>query len=219
MQGHSTGRKPLSTRTIVDAAITVIERDGGNALTMRKVAAELGVGVMSLYGHVPDRDSLIESVAQAVLACLDEAAVSGPHQDWKASALALAEAFQAGARRYPRSTYLVLTSSLDVSLAWAAAERALALLETAGFDAHTSVRVLRTIMSYLIGSQLMEHGALLMSDDPQDAIRVVQAAPHEYPRSIALGRELLHPDPHADFKFGLELLLIALDKLPRTPKS
>lgn len=198
-------RPPLTRDLIVRAAVALVERDGAGALTMRRVATELDVGTMSLYNHVPDRDSLIEGIAQEVFAGID---VPGPRpgDDWKVAARALVEAFGAAARRHPRTMHLVLTSRLDLEIPWRAAERALAVLADAGFDGETSVRALRCLMSYAIGTQVMAGGALKMPEPPETAPLF---------RALGLPAELLEGDLDAEFGFGLELLLAALDRLPR----
>lgn len=221
MARNATGqaeRRTLTRELIVQAAITIIERDGAQALSMRKVAAELGVGVMSLYNHIPHRDALVEEVARTVLDGLDLPADRvNPDQDWKINARVMMDAFRATAERHPRSMYLVLTSKIDLVFKWRAAERALVLLDAAGFDGETSVRALRALMSYAIGSQMMRAEAVKLPDDSSGpAFRAVREEPERYPRTIALARHLLRPDPDADFECGLRMLLSALDRLPRT---
>lgn len=51
----------LTTELIVDTAINVADRDGLPALSMRRIADELGVGAMSLYRHISDKDALLVS--------------------------------------------------------------------------------------------------------------------------------------------------------------
>ena len=211
-------RRSLSRELIVQAAITIIERDGAGALSMRKVAAELGAGVMSLYNHVPDRDALIEGVARAVLADLEAPEEEAdPDRDWKLDARSMVDAFRAAARRYPGSMHLVLTSGLDLVFTWQAAERVLMLLGAAGFDGETSVRALRAVMAYAIGSEMMRGGALRMPDRFPEAAaaRIINADPGHFPWTIALGAELTRPDSDADFACGMDMLLSALDRLPR----
>lgn len=220
MAKNATGqaeRRTLTRESIVRAAIAVIERDSAGALSMRRVAAELGVGTMSLYNHVPDREALVEDVAQTVLAALDvPEEEADPARDWKLNARVMVAAFRAAARRHPRSMHLVMTSRLDLEFKWRAAERALELLAAAGFDGETSVRALRALMSYAIGSQMMAHGALKTPDQtPETALQAVQDDPERFPHVVALAQELLRPDPEADFETGLEMLLSALDRLPR----
>src|SRR3954454_13663011 len=52
-------RQPLTREKIVDAALTLLERDGMQGLSMRKLAPELGTGAASLYWHVGDKEELL----------------------------------------------------------------------------------------------------------------------------------------------------------------
>jgi AcrR family transcriptional regulator len=63
-----TGTASALTRArVIDAAITVAERDGLAELSMRRLAAELGAGTMSLYNHVSDKDDLFDGMVGHVL--------------------------------------------------------------------------------------------------------------------------------------------------------
>jgi AcrR family transcriptional regulator len=59
-------RRWLQRDAIVDAALVIADREGFEAVSMRRVAAELGVGTMSLYHHVADKDELVYEMADAV---------------------------------------------------------------------------------------------------------------------------------------------------------
>lgn len=64
-----TGTAPaLSRERVIDAAVTVAERDGLAELSMRRLAAELGAGTMSLYNHVSDKEDLFDGMVEHVLA-------------------------------------------------------------------------------------------------------------------------------------------------------
>ncbi|MEU5879952.1 TetR/AcrR family transcriptional regulator C-terminal domain-containing protein [Spirillospora sp. NPDC047279] len=211
-----TERRPLSRELIIEAAIVLVERDGARGLSMRKVAAELGVGVMSLYNHVPDREALVDGIAITVLAGLNPPSGLDPAADWKVNARLMVDAFRATAHRYPRSMHLVFTSRIDLEFKWTAAEQALAYLASAGFDGETSVRALRALMSFAIGAQMMVHGVVRVPGTAQaEVIETVMADPERYPHAIALAHELARPPGDADFDRGLEMLLSALDRLPR----
>jgi TetR/AcrR family tetracycline transcriptional repressor len=58
----------LSRDRIIDVALELSEREGLEALSMRRIAAELGTGAMSLYNHVPDKAALLMGLAERVLA-------------------------------------------------------------------------------------------------------------------------------------------------------
>lgn len=91
-QDRPTGRAGLSVGTIVQAGIAVARRDGVGAVTMRQVAAELGVAAMSLYSHVPGKAELLELMLDAFASGI-YAADEPPsaRSDWRAAALFVAE--------------------------------------------------------------------------------------------------------------------------------
>ena len=57
----------LSRERILGAAINLVDRDGLRSLNMRRLAAELGVGTMSLYHYVTDKEALLEGIAEVVM--------------------------------------------------------------------------------------------------------------------------------------------------------
>ncbi|MGC4933505.1 TetR/AcrR family transcriptional regulator [Gordonia sp. DT30] len=65
-QAPKSSAPKLTTEAIVDAAIDVADRHGLDALSMRRIADELGVGAMSLYRHIADKDALLTAMAQEV---------------------------------------------------------------------------------------------------------------------------------------------------------
>jgi AcrR family transcriptional regulator len=171
-------RPSLTRERIVLAAIEVIERDGEDALSMRAVAAELGVAVMSLYNHVPNKADLLD---------------------------------------YPECINIVLTHSVEFPVGMRPAERALAVADAAGFDGATSVRIMRAMLAYALGAQMREIGAVKMLNDlpPDPSTLFAQLDPTQFPHVTALATELTEHDPETDFEFGLDLLISALDALPR----
>ena len=80
------GRSGLTLKAIVAAAINIADQEGVDALTMRKVAEQLGVGTMTLYSHVPGKEELLELMVDTVYAELYDH-VEAPVQqgDWRAA--------------------------------------------------------------------------------------------------------------------------------------
>ncbi|MFI1992135.1 TetR/AcrR family transcriptional regulator [Actinoplanes sp. NPDC020271] len=81
------GRPPAYTRDqVLAAAVTVADAEGLEAVTMRRIATEIGAGAMSLYTYVPDRDHLIDLMVDRVAGEPAPPPVTG---DWRADLLAL----------------------------------------------------------------------------------------------------------------------------------
>src|SRR5918994_3229853 len=60
-------RRPLDRRTILEAAVRFVDSEGLEALSMRKLGAELGVEAMSLYNHVPNKGALLDGMVEVLL--------------------------------------------------------------------------------------------------------------------------------------------------------
>ncbi|MFE9538346.1 TetR/AcrR family transcriptional regulator C-terminal domain-containing protein [Streptomyces sp. NPDC006691] len=93
------GPRPAFSRAdIAAAAVRIADAEGIDALSMRRVAAELGCGTMSLYNYVPRKEDLYELMVDAVSAEYD---LSEPTGDWRADMLALAHQTRALMHRHP----------------------------------------------------------------------------------------------------------------------
>ncbi|MEV0223678.1 TetR/AcrR family transcriptional regulator [Streptomyces sp. NPDC050704] len=96
----SRGPKPgLTLDRIVEAAVQVADRDGLEAVSMRRIAAELGTGTMSLYRHVPGKGELLDLMLDRVQRPGDDMSVFG--ENWRSALEAFARATLALYQRHP----------------------------------------------------------------------------------------------------------------------
>jgi AcrR family transcriptional regulator len=203
-------RIQLSREAIIRAAVELIERDGDQAISMRRIAAELRYGVMSLYNHVPSKEALLDAVAEHVMTGFDFSPDAS--LEWPDQARALVRSFRALARRYPNCLNVVITRQLSTTAGLQPLEAALATARSAGFDGETSVRIMRTFVAYALGGLLNE--ARLNAYQP-DAGEKGHVDAQRFPNIAELGWLLTHADHDKDFEFGLELLISAVSALPR----
>src|SRR5687767_3323541 len=101
-------RPPLSRERVLQAAIALADARGLEALSMRKLAQELGVEAMSLYHHVAKKDDILNGIADAVL---DEIELPSRSADWKESIRRSATSAHQVFLRHPWACSLVLTMS------------------------------------------------------------------------------------------------------------
>lgn len=202
--------QPLTRKRIISAAIDLIERDGAEAVSMRRLATELGCGVMSLYNHVPSKAALLDSVADTVVSGI--AAPDTPGTSWDEQVRAQARAFRQIARTYPRCTMIVVSRPYTSASMLRPVEDALATLRAAGFAGPDAVRIVQAFISYIVGSLLREVGVApgLGADVEGDLVRRLRLKPGEFPQVIGLVEELHESDPDTDFEFGLDLLVHAI---------
>ncbi|MEU5696398.1 TetR family transcriptional regulator [Actinosynnema sp. NPDC020468] len=88
----------LSASRIRGAALDIIDRDGLDGLSMRKLAAELGVQAASLYGHVRTKEDLLHEIATGILETVD---VSGFAADWRHGLVATARSYREALLEHP----------------------------------------------------------------------------------------------------------------------
>ncbi|WP_084463883.1 TetR/AcrR family transcriptional regulator C-terminal domain-containing protein [Microtetraspora fusca] len=198
----------LNRARIVAAAVELIEREGADAISMRRIAAELGVGVMSLYNHVPNKSALLDGVAEAVLSEIEF--TDDPSAHWTDRVRIQARAFRQIAHHYPRCTMVVVSRQLSSPAGMIPAERALATLREAGFDGEEAVRMLRMFIAYIVGSLLREVGVTPTFAPVRPDVPVAVADPALFPELYARTSELAACDHEAEFEFGLELLVQAM---------
>jgi AcrR family transcriptional regulator len=197
----------LSRKRIFATATELIEADGVEAMSMQRLATELGCGLISLYNHVPSRSALLDGVADEVMSGIAWTSPLGAScQDLMR---ALVRAFRQIAGAHPRCAMLALSRrSVPASLA-RPAETALAALREAGLSGPESVRIVRVFAACLLGLLAREVGLApgLTSGDDGTARR---PHPAEFPRLAELHSGLQESDIDGDLEFVVELLARAI---------
>ena len=185
------GRPPrLSRETVVAAALALADREGVEALSMRRLAAELGCGVMTLYGHVRDRDDLLSGVVGLLIAEIDTRHVPG--ESWPDAVRRSAASYWAMALRHPRAfPALALASSSDPELR-AHLRRIVAALVAAGLTEQAARELFSVLDSFASGFLLME-----LSD----------------PDEPSAEGEPLEPVDEQAYVRGLELIIAGADRV------
>lgn len=121
------GRPAQRSRAeITAAAVGIADREGVDAVSMRRVAAELGTGAASLYRYVDTREELLDLMSDATAA---EYSLPAPDGDWMAGLLAIADQTRAIMRRHPWLPGLVLSRPVIGPNGLAVLEHYLAVLE------------------------------------------------------------------------------------------
>jgi AcrR family transcriptional regulator len=184
----------LSRDAIVAAALGLLDREGAQALTMRRLAGELGVEAMSLYRHVADRAALLEGLADRLTS---EVARRPRDEDWADALRGLAGDLRAIARRHPAAFGLVAMRVLNTPHVLAPVEDSLAALRRGGFTPARAIFAHRLVSTYARGYALAELAGF--------AIEV--GADQRLPQLRSLSRRLASEPTEANFRTGLETII------------
>lgn len=199
--------KSLELDDIAVAALKVLDRDGLAALSMRSVAAALGVGTMSLYRYVSDREHLERLVVECVLRVVD--ADVPARGSWTQRVVQLCERVRAAVALHPALVPLLLAHrhrSIQ-SMRWG--EAVLHVLSQAGFSGKRRVIAFRALLSYVIGAITVEQLGPL---DGAGTRALAELPSDQFPMLAETARIAQRLDVDTEFRQGLTLLLAGMSK-------
>ena len=200
------GRQPLSRRRVLEEAVRFVDREGLEALTMRKLGAELGVEAMSLYNHVPNKSALLDGMVEVLLGELE---VPAETHSWEERIREGYGAFRRLAHEHPNVFPLLVNRPPDtMDGAWLV-EEFLKTLGEAGFDQETALHAFRALSSYTFGYAMAEIRGFALEPDGF-RLGAHGLSPEEFPRISELKPHLKSVDHDAEFEFGLDLILAGL---------
>ena len=142
--GEDGGRARLSKRAVVDRALKLADADGLDALTIRKLAQDLGVTPMALYWHFRSKEDLLEGVAEQVWGEIEVRV--DPSVPWWAQLQAGLESLIRVLRAHPSAPQLLLEHEKRNEAALRATEAALEILLGAGFDPQHAAEIARSTL-------------------------------------------------------------------------
>jgi len=199
-------RRPLSRRRILEAAVRFVDREGLEALSMRKLGSELGVEAMSLYNHVPNKGALLDGMVEVLLGELE---VPPEDEGWERRIREAYRAFRRLAHEHPNVFPLLVTRPPDTMDGIWLVEEFLKTLREAGFDPETALYAFRALSSYASGYAMAEIRGFAM--EPAGArLGAVALSEDDFPNIHELEAPLRNVDHDAEFEFGLDLILTGL---------
>src|SRR5690349_9572932 len=222
------GRRPALTREqILTAALQIIDEDGVEALTMRRLGQALDRNPMAIYRHAADKDALFDGVVEHVAAELITPGEPGSIRDgeWEAVLRRTAHTFRRVALAHPHVVPLLLTRPLSGPLALRPMgtlrqlEQLLELLVMAGFDPQGALHAARLFTGFLYGHVLHElHDRIDNPDETDDLLRLgLHRLPlTQFPRLRSLAAVLATYDGAAELDEGLSIVLAGLRSQLRT---
>ncbi|MGW6979295.1 TetR/AcrR family transcriptional regulator [Streptomyces sp. NPDC054932] len=218
-------RNRLSRQRILEAALRVVDDEGLDGLSMRRVAGELGVETMALYRYTPSKDDLLDGLVENLFIELEQAldgassAVSDPRGEaappWREALLGTAKAMYGVALAHPHVIPLVAVRPFTVPMTrrppavLRAHERLLALLGTAGLDEETTLKLYRAFISWVLGYIVVELREVV--DNPDESDPAFRLGLHRLPlKDFPLLRSL---GPALAVRGGEEQLAAGVDAL------
>lgn len=198
-------RAQLTRDAIVDAAIRVAERDGLAKLSMRRLAAELGFEVMSLYTHVSNKADLYTGMVERAVEQLDWPEI-GDGFEWRTSLRQHAIDLKSLFERHPWAVQLWLASRpgprrFDLM------EWQLAAFAASGLDEPDAHKAYHAFFNHTVGFMLQRHAMPLSGNDTAIDEMINSLDPERHAHVLGHVDQHRNGDIGDSFEFTLDLLL------------
>jgi AcrR family transcriptional regulator len=174
---------------VLEAALAVVDREGLDHLTIRRLGIELGVEGMSLYKHVTDKDAVLDGIAELLWAEIP--ASPDPACEWRDALRQLAHGLRDVFRRHPLAAPLLVTTNCINAGALRCLDAYREVLQRAGFERRQALDALCAVTGQAAGYGLMElrclgpdPGAVSRESHIQRLRRVTSSLPADIPDSL-----------------------------------
>jgi AcrR family transcriptional regulator len=191
----------------VATAVELLDSQGIDGLTMRRLADRLGSGVMSLYWHVDNKEDVFDLALDKVLEYRASPEMAKP-QDWREDALHVLEDWRASMLRHPWSASLLPRRALGPNILGRLELLARALSRAGVADADLNVAIW-SLWNHVMGSTITRASFELSDEDKAAAQQRLTGLSEHYP-TIERSRLLLDSDWDGTFRKGLDYLLYGL---------
>jgi AcrR family transcriptional regulator len=199
-------REALTRERILQTALAIVDREGLEAISMRRLGEELGVEAMSLYNHLANKADLLDGLFEAVLGELPPLRRTS---SWPSALRGGARGLRAVLRAHPAVLPIFATRPAVTPACLAHVESALATLRSAGFSVHDALSIFQIVVAYVVGHT----GQAYSSRPAQDRTRPDYARldPQLFPSVREAAASLSHHDLDREFNIGLEALIAGLE--------
>ncbi|MEV6242316.1 TetR/AcrR family transcriptional regulator [Lentzea sp. NPDC051838] len=197
----------LSREAIVRKAVEMLDADGLQKLSMRKLAAALGAAPMSLYWHVPTKDALIEL-------CLDEIygefVLPDPGEDWETALRGMMHSLRHLALKHPWWVRGIGEFNSIGPNAVAMADSMFEPMLRAGLSMAVAAQSISTVSSFVTGYALAEANFVArggMDSPPPDLAKIADMYRDEHPNYVKMLDEQEIWSLEGQFEFGLDCVI------------
>ncbi|MGW0435900.1 TetR/AcrR family transcriptional regulator C-terminal domain-containing protein [Micromonospora sp. NPDC003197] len=207
MVGRTRGQRAGLTRAaVLEAAMTLADREGLAALSMRRLGAELGVEAMTLYHHVASKDALLDGLVERLF--VEAAPPRFTGLSWREGLRSYAHSLRAALLAHPNVIPLVVSRPALTPQNLRIMEDGLAALAAAGFPLERALDVVYSLSDLVVGHVATRGGG---TTTHQRGRPVSVPDPEQFPLLTEAVRAEQHAGPSARFDFALDAMLVGFE--------
>lgn len=206
-RGNTHGR--LSRELFVEAALTLIDRDGVDRLSMRRLGTELGVDPMAVYYYLPNKAAVFDAVVEALYAEM-EREPAPESLSWREYLVWFFSRMRSVLRRHPHAIGTFATRPSYAPSTLRSGDRALGVVMRSGLSARQALILVNCLRGFTIGRLLAEvsdpAGGLTLESEEARSAMDAETFPH-LALAIAEGY-----DADEQFELGIEALIAGFEQ-------
>jgi TetR/AcrR family transcriptional regulator, tetracycline repressor protein len=210
-------REAVTPDRMADAALRIIDAEGMDGLTVRRLAQELAVGTMTLYWYIQNKDEILDLVSDRILAGLT---FPSPEQDWRASVREGAGAVRAALLRHAQAVPIMLGRGSFGPNGLRLIEASIAVFRAAGFEPDDAADAYFTISNFVTGFCIFQTSAVSIRNRSDIDVRgyaqlirqyIEALPPDRYPNLQAAAPRIFSASLDDRFAFGLDCLIAGFE--------
>ncbi len=217
-QAREADRTRLTKQVVVERALALGDAEGLDALTIRRLATELGVTPMALYWHFRNKEELLAALGDQVWSELDTD--TDPAAPWHLQMRGLLESLLHVLRSHPCAAQLIMQGEKQSDAALTAIETALDVLRRGGFDAEHAAAIARNALWTALMLTMSEPGFHLAMTETERAeeqrknrVRLALLPPDRYPCLVAAAGPMSACDPEFHYRLGVDLFIAGVQAM------
>ena len=203
----------LTRERIVEAAMRVIDADGVDALSMRRLGTELGVNPMAAYHYVPNKAALYDLVLDAVMSEVDLSTIAstGPLEERLKQA---GRAYRNAIMAHPRAIPVLAGRSVRSAIGMRPVEAFLGLLFEAGLTSGDAISAVDCVAQFVLGGAVGYYHHVEDTEIGQQR-DFDELTPEEFPNMARVLAEAEFAGHDCEFEYGLDALVRGILSGPR----
>jgi AcrR family transcriptional regulator len=205
---ETVARLPLTRERILRTALALADREGIEAISMRRLGAELGVEAMSIYNHLPNKAAILDGVVETVINDID---LPDDVTDWKACIREVARSYRELALAHPHIVSLIATRPFNTVASLRPVEVGFEIFKEAGFGPEESLHAFRTLAGFITGYTLAETGAFFGEFEGPGQLKIEDVPIEEFPRLLEVAPVMQTIDHDAEFDFAIDVIITGLE--------
>ena len=204
----------LTRERIIEAAMRIIDDEGLDALSMRRLGAELGVNPMAAYHYVPNKSALYDLVLDAVMSGVDLSGID-PAAPIEERLKQAGRAYRAAILAHPNAIPVLAGRSVRTAVSLRPVERFLGLLLEAGFSPTDAITAVDCVAQFVLGGAVGYYHHQVDSEIGGGQRDFEQLPAEEFPNMALVLASATFVGHDAEFEFGMDAIIRGLLSDPR----